>query len=66
MKNDLESEKRAMLKIWSKREKEISRVIDSTTAMYGDLEGMIGSKLEKIDRLELEGSLEDVEKKELF
>lgn len=66
MKNDLESEKRAMLKIWSKREKEISRVVDSTITMYGDLEGIIGSKLEKIDRLELEGSLEELANKDLF
>jgi hypothetical protein len=66
MKNDLESEKRAMFKIWSKREKEISRVIDSTTTMYGDLEGIIGSKLEKIDKLELETDLEKVTDQELF
>ncbi len=53
MKEDLDSEKRAMTKIWSKREKEITRVIDSTTSMYGDLQGIVGKKLEQIDRLEL-------------
>lgn len=66
MKNDLESEKRAMLKIWSKREKEISRVIESTTTMYGDLQGIVGSKLERVERLELEGSFDEVENQELL
>lgn len=70
MKNDLEVEKRAMLKIWSKREKEISRVIDSTTTMYGDLQGIVGSKMERVERLELEEGLEELTdeavSKELF
>lgn len=59
MKNDLETEKRVMLKIWSKREKEISRVVESTTTMYGDLQGIMGTRLKKVERLELETTLEE-------
>jgi hypothetical protein len=59
MKSDLESEKRAMQKIWSKREKEITRVIDSTSNLYGDLQGIIGSKLESINQLELGGEVDE-------
>lgn len=57
LKEELESEKRAMQKIWGRREKEIERVIESTSSFYGHLEGVIGDKLPKISSLELaEGS----------
>ncbi|TAK52012.1 MAG: DUF2130 domain-containing protein [Bacteroidetes bacterium] len=52
MKNDLESEKRAMEKIWAKRDKQIERVIQSTAGMYGDLQGIIGKSLPEIEALE--------------
>lgn len=54
MKEDLEQEKRAMLRIWNKREKEIERVITNTVVMYGDLQGIIGTSMPKIKMLELE------------
>lgn len=54
MKDDLESEKRAFMRLWSKREKEIERVITNTTGMYGDLQGIIGASLPTIAHLELE------------
>lgn len=53
MKNDLDGEKRAMQKLWAKREKEIDRVVSGTLGMYGDLEGIIGNTLPRIDGLEL-------------
>ncbi len=55
MKDDLDREKRAMEKMWSAREKQLSRVIDNTARLYGDMQGLIGSKLEKVDYLELGG-----------
>jgi hypothetical protein len=58
MKTDLESEKRSMQRIWSKREKEIERVIMNTSAMYGDLQGIIGASLPAINSLELESGQE--------
>ena len=61
MKEDLESEKRAMTKIWAKRDKEITRVIDSTAGMYGDLQGIIGGSLGSIAALELGGGEKDGE-----
>ena len=56
MKEDLDAEKRAMDKIWAKREKQIERVIHSTGGMYGDLHGLIGASLPQISLLELESS----------
>lgn len=53
MKTDLDKEKISMQKHWSKREKEIERVITGTVGMYGDLEGIIGSTLPKIEGIEL-------------
>ena len=59
-------EKRAMQKIWAKREKELDRVITSTTSMYGELQGIMGAKLERIERLELEGGEGEGELGDLF
>ncbi len=46
---DLESEKRAFKKQWSKREKQIERAITNTASLYGDLQGIIGASLPKIE-----------------
>jgi len=53
MRSDLQKERDAYAKIWSKRETQINRVIESTAGMYGDLEGLTGQALPKIDILEL-------------
>ncbi|PIZ73023.1 hypothetical protein COY07_02465 [Candidatus Peregrinibacteria bacterium CG_4_10_14_0_2_um_filter_43_11] len=62
LKTGLDAEKRAMEKIWNRREKEIERVIKNTTGFYGDLEGIMGSAvLPKIKALELPSGEEDEE-----
>jgi hypothetical protein len=53
MKNDLDQEKRAMNKIWSKREKQIERVINNVSGMHGDMQGIIGASLPSVKSLEL-------------
>lgn len=53
MKLDLDKEKIAIQKLWAKREKEIDRVVVGTVGMYGDLEGIIGNTLPRIEGLEL-------------
>jgi hypothetical protein len=53
MKNDLDGEKRAMGKLWAKREKQIERVIKNVVGMHGEMEGIIGASLPKIDSMEL-------------
>lgn len=52
MQTDLESEKRAFKKQWSRREKQLERAITNTTSLYGDLQGIIGALLPKIEGLE--------------
>ncbi len=56
MKEDLESERRAMQKIWASREKQIERIISNTAGMYGDLEGLAGKTLPPVKILELPSS----------
>ena len=53
MQKDLESEKRAMNKIWKKREKEILNVISATTDMYGAIQGIAGNSVQSIQQLEM-------------
>jgi hypothetical protein len=62
MQEQLARERRAMEKQWSEREKQIHRVITSTTRMYGALQGIVGGGLPAIPALELEGGglLEDM------
>ena len=62
MKADLDTEKRSFNRIWNKREKEIEKVILSTSNMYGDLQGIIGGSLPGIEQLELDDGLAELEK----
>lgn len=48
-------EKRAMEKQWKEREKQIERVIKSTSGLYGDMQGIIGGQIPAIPALELDG-----------
>lgn len=53
MKNDLESEKRAMQRIWSTREKQIDKVVTNTINMYGSIKGIAGTAIGTVKALEL-------------
>lgn len=58
LQEQLARERRAMEKIWKDREKQIERVITSTTGMYGEMSGILGGSLPEIPALTLEGTLE--------
>ena len=53
MQTDLEAEKRAMNKLWKKREKEIMNVISATTDMYGSIQGISGNAIKPVSALEM-------------
>jgi hypothetical protein len=59
MKEDLDRERKVILKQWAKREEQIERVMQSTVGMYGDLQGIAGKTIQEIEGLELK-ALEDV------
>ncbi len=54
MKTSLDTEKRAMTKIWSTRETQILRLTENTAKMYGEIQGIAGAALPAIEILELE------------
>ncbi len=54
MQDNLIKEQRAVQRLWAKREKEIERVTTNTIGMYGDLQGIVGNALPKMETLELE------------
>jgi hypothetical protein len=52
MKDSLEKEKRAYHKIWSEREKQMDKVIQSSASIYGSLRGIAGTAIQEIQQLE--------------
>jgi hypothetical protein len=56
MQQDLQEERRVAERRWSKREKQLHRVITSTAGMYGDLQELLGSSLQTIPALTYDGS----------
>ncbi|MGB0390505.1 MAG: DUF2130 domain-containing protein [Salibacteraceae bacterium] len=59
MKTDLDSEKRAMARIWKSREKQLEKVLLNTTNMFGSIKGIAGNAIGTINALELPGFDED-------
>ena len=60
MKDDLEKERRAIMKQWAKREEQIERVMGATVGMWGDFQGIVGRSLQEIEGLELEALENDI------
>ena len=53
MQEDLDKERKVIMKQWAKREEQIVRVMGATVGMYGDLQGIAGKSLQEIEGLEL-------------
>jgi len=53
MQDDLDKERKVIMKQWAKREEQIGRVMQATVGMYGDLQGIAGKSLQEIEGLEL-------------
>jgi hypothetical protein len=58
MKEDLDREKKAIIRQCAKREEQIDRVMQATVGMYGDLQGIAGRTLQEIEGLEFQGMLD--------
>lgn len=61
MQSELEAEKRAMIKIWNSRDKQIRTVIENVTGFYGSIEGLVGGRraLPEIKSLSIETIIEE-------
>jgi len=53
MQEDLDKERKVIMKQWAKRQEQIERVMGGTIGMYGDLQGIAGKSLQEIEGLEL-------------
>jgi hypothetical protein len=58
MREDLDREKKAIIRQWAKREEQIDRVMQATVGMYGDLQGIAGKTLQEIEGIEFQGVLD--------
>lgn len=64
MQDDLDKERKVILKQWAKRDEQIDRVMQATVGMYGDLQGIAGKSLKEIEGLELQALEAPTEKKD--
>ena len=53
MRDDLDAEKRAMERLWAKREKQIAYLTRNSAGMYGELQAIVGAALQPVASLEL-------------
>ncbi len=53
MQEDLDKERKVIMKQWAKRAEQIERVMGATVGMYGDLQGIAGKSIQEIEGLEL-------------
>jgi hypothetical protein len=42
-----------MTRLWAKREEQLKLVLESTTGLYGDLQGIAGREMQEIESLEV-------------
>ncbi len=47
LRNDLETEPKWINKQWAKRDRELLTILEATSDMHGDLQGIAGQSLEK-------------------
>ena len=66
LKNSITKEKMQMEKLWKEREKQLEKVLLSTSGMYGSIKGIAGSSIGDIPLLEEEIKDDDDEPKLLF
>jgi hypothetical protein len=53
MQDDLEAEKRALMKHWAKRERRLELLMSGTAGMYGDLQGLAGRSMPELHGLNI-------------
>jgi hypothetical protein len=54
MQEDLSKEKAQTMSRWSKREKQIYKVMENTVSLYGDVRGIAGTAVKEIEALEMD------------
>lgn len=54
MRDDLNRERKTMMRMWAKREEQLRGVLDSTSGLYGDLQGIVGRAMQEIGSLDVQ------------
>lgn len=54
MQADLDRERKAMQRLWAKREQQLRVMAGATAGMYGDLQGIAGHSIQEIDALDVD------------
>src|ERR671920_290697 len=66
MKNSISKERVQMEKLWKEREKQLEKVLISTSGMYGSIKGIAGASIGAIPLLEDDAETEPVESEKLL
>lgn len=53
MQDDLERERKAIMKQWAKRQAQLERMMQATVGMVGDMQGIAGASIQEIEGLEI-------------
>lgn len=53
MQTDLDRERKAMNRLWARREQQLSSVLDASAGLYGDIQGIAGRVMPEIEGLDL-------------
>lgn len=53
MQTDLDQERKAMNRLWARREQQLSSVLDASAGLYGDIQGIAGRVMPEIEGLDL-------------
>lgn len=61
MRNSITRERLQMEKLWKEREKQLEKVLMSTSGLYGSIKGIAGASVQEIPLLEMGESTEDEE-----
>jgi hypothetical protein len=54
MQADLDRERKAITRLWAKREQQLKAVVISSAGLYGDLQGIAGNTMPEIERFEMD------------
>lgn len=54
LQDDLDKERKAITKMWAKRQQQIEGAIESTVGMFGDFQGIAGQSLQEIEGLDVQ------------
>jgi len=54
LQDDLDKEKKAIMKMWAKREQQIEGAVEATVGMFGDFQGIAGQSLQEIEGLDIQ------------